>query len=208
MYIPKHTAMPDQDRQLAFMRANSFAVVVSHVDGALFATHVPVRSQLGEDGRVLLSFHLAKANPQSEALLTAPETLVIFNGPHAYISPSNYEKADVPTWNYVAVHATGTVAPVDDHAGKLALLADLIGHYEAAFQAEWDGMSERFRDGMLAGIRGFVVTVTQLEGKAKLSQNRSVADQTQVAEWLANHAHETQQAVGAMMKARLENLDS
>jgi transcriptional regulator len=209
MYIPKHTAMLEIDKQLAFMRVNSFATLVSMVNGELFATHVPVRSTHDEQsGAVSLAFHLAKANPHAQALANDAALLVIFNGPHAYISPSNYEQRDVPTWNYVAVHAYGQAQVIDDAAGKLALLADVIGHYEAAFQAEWDAMPETYRSGMLAGIRAFRVAVTRIEGKEKLSQNRSPVDQERVAEWLGDHAHETPRAVGELMKKKLAARDA
>jgi transcriptional regulator len=205
MYIPKHFDMPDRDEQVAFMRANSFAALVSHVDGGIFATHAPVRTHL-EDGRVWLGFHLAMANAQVAALQQDGAALIIFQGPHAYISPSNYEKREnVPTWNYVAVHAYGMARVIDDLAAKHAMMADLIGHYEAAFQLQWDEQSDKYRDGMLAGIVAFEVDVTRLEGKAKLSQNRSPEDQARVADWLQGHAHGAPRAVGQLMKKRLSS---
>jgi transcriptional regulator len=204
MYTPKYFSMPERDRQLAFMRANSFATIVTTQDGGLMASHVPVRANADEDGALTLRFHLAKPNPQVAQLRAGGEVLLIFHGPHAYISPSNYEKEEsVPTWNYLAVHAYGIPAVVEDKAAKLAMLADLIGHYEAAFQMHWDALSDKYRDGMLEGIVGFDIAVTRVEGKAKLSQNRSETDQRNVAEWLSAHAHETPRAVGDLMKRRL-----
>ncbi len=205
MYIPKHFDMPERDRQIAFMRTNSFATLVSMVDGAPFASHVPVRAGMDAD-RIWLSFHLAKANPQANALRAAPELLAIFHGPHAYISPSNYAAQEsVPTWNYVAVHVRGVAREIADRTAKLAMMADLIGHYEAAFQLQWDSMSDKYRDGMLAGIVAFEVDVTAIEGKAKLSQNRPVDDQARVADWLEAHAHAGPRAVGQLMKKNLES---
>lgn len=203
MYIPKHFDMPDRDQQVAFMRANSFATLVSHVAGEMFATHVPVRTHL-EDGRIWLTFHLAKANAQAAALQQDGAVLAIFQGPHAYISPSNYEKIEnVPTWNYVAVHAYGAARAIENPAAKHAMMNDLIGHYEAAFQLQWDDLSDKYRDGMLAGIVAFQIDVTRLEGKAKLSQNRTPEDQARVAEWLQGHAHGAPRAVGALMQKKL-----
>jgi transcriptional regulator len=205
MYIPKYFEMSERDRQLAFMRANSFATVVTHGEAGMIASHVPVRSvPVPDDSAVLLRFHLAKPNPQVAQLRAGHEALVIFNGPHAYISPSNYAKEEnVPTWNYLAVHAYGSVSEVIENEAKLALLADLIGHYEAAFQLQWDSLSDKYREGMLAGIVGFELKVTRIEGKAKLSQNRSEADQRSVSEWLLGHAHETPRAVGELMRRNL-----
>ena len=164
MYIPKYFSMPDLDEQLAFMKANSFATMVSTIDGIMHATHLPVHAQRGED-RVRLTCHLAKPNPQAAALAREPQVLLIFNGPHGYVSPSNYDKVEsVPTWNYIAVHVYGSVRVVEDKAAKLAQMAELIGTYEAAFQLQWDSLSDKYRDGMLAGITALEIDVERIGG--------------------------------------------
>ncbi len=205
MYIPKQFDMPDRDAQLRFMRAHGFCGVVSHVAGVISASHVPVRALADEaTGAVRLAFHLAKANPQSAALLDSPDVLVIFNGPHAYISPTNYDKIErVPTWNYVAVHVTGRAVLVDDPAAKLAMLDDLLGTYEGAMRAEWAAMSPKYREGMLAGIVAFEVEVFKLEGKTKVSQNQAPADQARVADWLEAQAHPDPKAIAGMIRRNL-----
>ncbi|MCB0106850.1 MAG: FMN-binding negative transcriptional regulator [Caldilineaceae bacterium] len=200
MYIPNADRMEEHAALLRFMRAHNFATLVSHVDGALFATHVPVTIAERSDAMVIRG-HLAKANPQGRELATQQEVLVIFQGPHAYISPQNYAKREsVPTWNYIAVHAYGAAQLVTDEAGKLASLAALIAATEPAHQQQWDGQTEQFRRGLLNGIVAFEIRVARLEGKAKLSQNRPVDDQVRVAAALVDHPDSAAQAVGHAMQ--------
>src|SRR5262245_19440745 len=107
MYVPAHNQVTDRATTLAFMRAHSFAAVVSSGDSGLGATHVPVLIE--EDGdHVRILAHMAKANQQWKDCTPDHELLLIFAGPDAYVSPRHYERAEsVPTWNYAAVHAYG-----------------------------------------------------------------------------------------------------
>ena len=206
MYIPNAYREDDQAALVAFMRANSFATLVSFHNGASVATHLPLVVEVA-DGGVTLTGHVAKANPQWQAF-GAGEALAIFQGPHAYISPGNYAAHEsVPTWNYIAVHAYGVPVPLsaaDDQAALEAMMATMIGAYEPAYHAQWEGLSARYRDGMLRGIVGFTIAVSRLEGKAKLSQNRSADDQQRVAHTLLASHDPAAQATGAAMQARLE----
>jgi len=182
MYSPKFNQVHDRGTLLEAMRAYSFATLFGPVScgpasaeqsGArASATHLPlVVKDEGEHG--LLQGHFAKANPHWQAL-AGRETLVVFAGPHSYVSPTLYvEELSVPTWNYIAVHAYGTLSFVDDDPGKEALLADLIATHEPAYLEHWRGLPEGFRRTMLAGIMGFRIPITRIEGKFKLSQNRS-----------------------------------
>src|SRR5262245_47017265 len=150
MYIPNHFREEDRGRLVAFMRANSFAILVTMLDGAPFATHLPLVVDAGDD-HIVLKGHVAKAKTQwrffrpfsdEEEAGTASEALVIFHGPHAYVSPTNYENTQsVPTWNYIAVHAYGTPRIVET---KEAMLAELIAQYEPAHQQQWDGQTEKY----------------------------------------------------------------
>jgi transcriptional regulator len=133
-----------------------------------------------EGGHGLLEGHFAHANPHWK-LLAGQETLVVFSGPHTYVSPTLYaEPLSVPTWNYIAVHAYGTLSLVEDEPGKDALLAGLIDAHEPAFAEKWRRMPEGFRRTMLAGIVGFRIPIARIEGKFKLSQNRPQADRRNV----------------------------
>lgn len=200
MYVPATNRFEDRAAQIAFMREHPFATLVSVVDGVPFATQLPVTvRQLRE--RVSVRGHLARANPQAGALDGQP-ALVVFSGPHAYVSPAHYDAVqNVPTWNYVAVHAQGTACTmtVDDIAGHEALLAELIAAVDPGYQAHWDGLPERYRAGMLRGIVGFEVPVTRLEGKAKLSQNKTAAERTRIANALAASDDEAARETGRLM---------
>ncbi len=181
MYIPNTYRYDDHTELIEFMQAHSFATLVSILDGVPIASHVPL--VVHADGeQVRLSGHVAKANPHWQAF-TQGETLAIFSGPHAFISPSLYDKREsVPTWNYIAVHAYGIpqiVTLVE------RMLDDMIAHYDPMYQAQWNELSAKYRDGMMNGIVAFEMPVTRLEGKAKLSQNRSHADQQRVANALS-----------------------
>lgn len=201
MYIPNANRVDEQAELLAFMQAHSFATLVSLVQGELFATHLPLVI-VEQEAQILVRGHLAKANPHWQELATQREVLVIFQGPHAYISPSHYEKWEsVPTWNYIAVHAYGSARLIQDEAGLLAALGELIAANEATYQQQWDSLPDKFRHGMLNGIVAFEIAVTRLEGKFKLSQNRPAGDQVRVASALADHPDLTIAAVGHYMQA-------
>ena len=205
MYSPKFNQVHDRAVLLEAMRAYSFATLFGPASGELagagaMATHLPlIVKDAGEHG--ILEGHFAKANPHWQAL-AGRETLVVFAGPHSYVSPTLYtEPLSVPTWNYIAVHARGTLALVEDDADKEALLADLITAHEPSYLHHWRGMPEGFRRTMLAGIVGFRIPIARIEGKFKLSQNRPEIDRRNVH---AAHSAGTpdQQSLAAWM-ARL-----
>src|ERR1700733_5703276 len=122
MYIPSFNKFEDRQQVIAFMQRYSFATIVSVKDNIPVATHLPFLVKV-EDDKVILRAHFAKANPQAKDSI-GQQVLVIFAEPHAYISPKNYEKAEnVPTWNYLAVHAYGQCTLLDGDENKAALLA-------------------------------------------------------------------------------------
>ena len=184
MYSPKFNQVHDRLILLEAMRTYSFATLFGPASGeprgaGTMATHLPlIVKDEGEHG--ILQGHFAKANPHWQAL-AGRETLVVFAGPHSYVSPSLYtESLSVPTWNYIAVHAHGTLALVEDDAAKEALLADLIAAHEPSYLDHWHGLPEGFRRTMLAGIMGFRIPIARIEGKIKLSQNRSLEERRNV----------------------------
>ena len=177
MYIPKHFELTDTTTMHDLMRQFSFATIVNVLEGLPFATHMPVvvRPELGEFGT--LRTHIARANPQWNSFSSKSEILVIFQGDHTYISPKWYEThPSVPTWNYVTVHAYGRPKIVEEPELVRELLDELIGSYEGSEGWNSSSLSERYMDGMMRGIVAFEIEITRLEGKMKLSQNRSEPD--------------------------------
>jgi transcriptional regulator len=177
VYTPAHFEVDDRLQIVAFMRRYNFAALVSVHDGKTTATHAPLVVR-DEGKHVHLIGHVAKANNHWKSLAIGTEVLVIFTGPHGYVSPSLYEsKLSVPTWNYTAVHAYGTSAIV--HA-EPALRA-LIETAEPAYRKQFDELPPDFRAKMIDGVVAFEIRVDRLEGKFKLSQNRPMGDRLRVA---------------------------
>jgi transcriptional regulator len=206
MYIPAHHKMDDQDEILSFMRTYNFVIVVSVQNGLPVATHIPVTITTQADS-IILRAHFAKANSQWQALADG-ETLIIFSGPHAYISTSHYDKFEsVPTWNYIAVHAYGHAKLVhytDDPQAMTHLIEEVIQATEPAYMAQWHGLSDKYRDGMMNGTVGFEMVVTRLDAKAKLSQNKHPHEQEKIIHTLLAHEDDSAVAVGEAMQNRLE----
>jgi transcriptional regulator len=172
MYVPKHFAHDERGHLLAVMREHSFATVVSIVDDEPFATHVPLRVD-DVDGTLRIEGHVAAVNAQARAFDAGTRALVVYRGPHTYISPTLYRSAGrVPTWNYIAVHASGTTRAVHDPDAKREILLRLIDTYEPTFRATFARFEDRQRDALIGAITGFEIVVDRIEGKFKLGQNR------------------------------------
>jgi transcriptional regulator len=203
MYIPKHFAITDAVWCHALMRAQSFAAMITADDaGVPFATHLPILVDPARGPLGTLRGHVARANPHWRYLAAGRPTLVVFAGAHAYVSPSWYAKQpSVPTWNYVAVHATGTGVLVEDPAAVTTLLADLVRTYEGGGPTAWsvEGLPEDYLAGMQRGIVAFEIPIGRLEGKAKLSQNRDAVDRARTREALAGTDDPLARAVAAFM---------
>jgi transcriptional regulator len=180
LYIPEHFRVGDHASAIAFMQANPFAILISAGAEGPFATHVPVVVR-ETAGQLVVRGHVAKANPHWRYLEQQSHCLTIFHGPHAYVSPSNYEtRENVPTWNYGAVHVYGNARVFSAPGQLLEVLHELIGTFEAAYAEQWAGFSEAYRARMLSHIIGFEITVSKMEAKFKLSQNRTTKEQANV----------------------------
>ena len=182
MYIPKAFREDDISTLHTFMEIYSFATLVTQHEGLLFATHLPflLDAERGPNGTLLA--HMARANPQWHDFKSAQEVLVIFQGPHAYVSPSWYEvELSVPTWNYAVVHAYGLPRLIEDQEKLYNLLNILIQAHEAQFDKPWPfQLSDDYLQKMMRGIVGFEIEITRLEGKFKLSQNRTETERENV----------------------------
>ena len=184
------------------MRANPFAILVSTAGQSPFATHVPVViREYGE--RLVIRGHVAKANPHWKFLQDHSTCLIIFHGPHAYVSPSNYETREaVPTWNYAAVHVYGSAQMFAEPEQSLGILRDLISTFETAYEQQWDSLSETYQQRMLSHIVGFEVSVTRIEAKFKLSQNRTRKEQQQIIDSLAASSDQAVSGAARLMGER------
>lgn len=173
LYVPPHFRNDDRDELVSMMRANAFATLVSSGPAGLHVSHIPF--VIDADGaRLVLLGHVARGNEQWRALEAAADIVAIFQGPHAYVSPSWYQQQpSVPTWNYAVVHAHGKATLLDE-AGLHDLLLRLSANYESGREKPWRmaDLPADYVEKMLQGIVGFSIEVTKLEGKYKLSQNR------------------------------------
>ncbi len=211
MYIPKAFREDNIDTLHAFMREYSFATLVTQHNGELLASHLPflLDAERGRDKSGILSggqvsygtliAHMARANPQWRTFNSTQEALIIFQGPHTYISPSWYEDdvaQSVPTWNYAVVHAYGKPHLIEDTTAVYSILQALVQNHEAHFEKPWTPQPlDDYMQNKMRAIVGFEIPITRLEGKFKLSQNRSVNDQARVVAALEGNAEDRDKSV-------------
>jgi len=192
----------DPDALRRVIETYPFAILVSQRDGEPSASHLPFMWSPGGEHGVLLG-HMARANPQWKTWDSTTRVLVIFNGPHSYISPAWYEQqVTVPTWNYVTVHAYGSPVLVHD-AGRLrGLVTDLTRRYETG--GGWAvERAEPIMETELKAIVGFQIAIDRIEGKFKLNQNRSEADQRGVVRALEQSSDRDQREIAELMRQNL-----
>ena len=176
MYSPPYNQVEDRAERVAFMRSNSFCLLVTGAGGELAASHLPcLVEERGE--KLALVMHMARANPQWQSFFD-DEALVVFSGPHAYVSPRWYERAPaVPTWNYAAVHAYGVPRVIEEREAKHASQRRLVAELDPQWLPAFDALPRAYIDQMLNGIVNFELEVTRLETRWKLSQNRGRREQ-------------------------------
>jgi transcriptional regulator len=173
VYIPKSFAVTDKTEIFAFVEANAFGQLISNVGGKLFSTHMPFL--LSHDKTKIIG-HLALQNPQHTDL-NGQEVLVTLQGPHDYISPSWYASPGVPTWNYQAVHVYGKASVFSSVEKLRTVVEDLTEKYESIRPQPW---SPEYNAAKLNAIVGVEITISEIQCKYKLSQNRSAQDRKQV----------------------------
>jgi len=204
-YIPRHFRIDDRDTLESFVAAHAFGTLVSTGSAGVSVSHLPFLPERGEDGRLRLLGHMARANAHWQELEAAGEVLVIFEGPHAYVSPGWYaQHPSVPTWNYSVVHARGTARLLP--AEKLPPLLDRLSRaYEDGRSEPWrmQALPAEFSASMLGAIVGFEVAVERLEGKFKLSQNRRREDSDRVAAALEAQG---QEELASLMRAHADQV--
>jgi len=208
VYVPKDFLLSDRARIFEVMRRHDFALLVTAPAGGPSASHLPflLDGDAGQWGTLIA--HMARANPQwrdfEELAKEDGEALVVFQGPHAYISPSWYGAGPaVPTWNYTAVHAYGRPQIIEDPARVRAILERLVAVQESRLDPPWtlDSQTEKYLSGMMRGIVAFEIPIERLEAKAKLGQNKSAAQAAGAAAALARSDDPMARETAALMRA-------
>lgn len=171
VYIPKKYRM-NHDEAVQMMKSYPFALLITVDEDLPLATHIPLEIR-EDEGKIYATGHIAYGNIQKKTLDQNSNVLLIFQGPHAYISSSWYEKEDVPTWNYLAVHAYGTARLLTEDELKSAL-DSMLKRYESHRENGrlWDTYNPGLLENQMKGIVGFEIEITSIQGAAKMSQNR------------------------------------
>lgn len=202
MYVPKRFSAPDDGAVRAVLASTRFAVVVSARGGTPAVTHLPViyHDDAGKFGA--LRAHFSRANPHWQDLEDGAEALVICSGPHAYISPAWYGSREVPTWDYIAVHAWCRPRVIDDRDELEALLDELmrVNEDEAGAGRRYADYPADFLDGQLRGVVGVELAIARVEAAFKLSQNRCAEDRESVCA----HLRETKDPSRAALAEAIE----
>jgi transcriptional regulator len=203
VYLPKQFASTNLEHALRLVAEHPLALLVGpDAQGQGFGSHLPLVAAM-EGEALVLEGHMARANPHWGWLRQQSALLAVFGGPSAYVSPRHYDGLqNVPTWNYAALHAYGSIELIDGHADKDALLKRLIGRFEPDYAEQWRGLPEDYQHKLLGAIVGFRIRVTRWELKLKMSQNRAATERERIRDALAASASADDRRVAEWM-ARL-----
>ncbi|MGI1671027.1 MAG: FMN-binding negative transcriptional regulator [Neptuniibacter sp.] len=183
MYVPKHFEIQEESELFSYIRINGFGQLISSVEGRLFSTPLPF--VLSDDNQTLIT-HVARQNPQADDL-DGQEVLISLMGPHAYISPTWYEiSGGVPTWNYQSVQVYGTATVVNDRDRNKDIVELMSTQFEGDLSEPWD---MQYPTQMLDAILGIEISISEIQGKYKLSQNRPAKDQQNVIRRLSKQGN-------------------
>jgi transcriptional regulator len=200
MYIPKINKVEDQSEIIQFISTYNFSTVVSHENEMPIATHIPIENEV-KNGELYLKGHLAKANPQWQTFRGDQNILLIFMEAHSYISSSWYEKVDVPTWNYMAIHAYGKPRLFNE-AELLEFVTFQLNKYESSSQnpVKMEHLQPDTLNRNLRGIVGFELKVEKIEARYKLSQNKPAQTFDNVIQQLEKRLDENSHKIAEAMK--------
>jgi transcriptional regulator len=201
MYTPKLYREEDRAKIIEFLRQNEFAILVTYDGGKPTASHLLM--EVFEEGeRILVNGHMSKANPQWKLFDANGEVLVIFQGPHTYISPTWYNHVNVPTWNYQAVHIYGKPRIVENYDEAYQILKRLTDRHETASHYKLETLPQDFVEKEIKGIVAFQIEVTRIEANYKLSQNRNDEDYHNIVEKLEEREDEMSHGVAEAMRVQ------
>ncbi len=201
MYIPEYFKETNPERISALIKDNPFGTLITVPNSsAPFVSHLPFFYEHSADSNGKLLGHMARTNPQWQHFLSGSEVLAIFQGPHAYISPSWYSSPGVPTWNYAVVHLRGKARLIEDKSKLETLLEQLTQFHESHMPNPWKPkLTDERSLKLLDMIVGFEIEITDIQGKFKLSQNRSREDQQRVIEELNQSNNQNKSAIAKLM---------
>jgi transcriptional regulator len=172
MYIPDLYKNENQEAITAFLKENSFGILINQTNGKLWATHIPLELGINAEGKTILEGHISKENPQWQGFAENDQILAVFSGPHSYISPSWYDHENVPTWNYIAVHVYGKIKIIEGDA-VIESLKRLVDKYEQNSEnpVRIEDLSEKTMM-QSRGIVAFEIEIEEIQAQQKMSQNR------------------------------------
>ena len=203
MYIPKFNLTTDQHEMVAFMKKFSFATIITAKNGIPLATHLPFSITTREE-QIILTSHFAKANNHWQDIENN-SVLVIFSEPHAYISTKNYAlDLNVPTWNYISIHAYGEGKLITDPENTFKVLEMMIDEYEESYRKKWDQFPMDYKLKMSKGIVAFEIGINDLQGKKKLSQNRTDIEKLNIIESLTDSEDSSARLIASYMMKESE----
>ena len=200
MYIPEHFKETNPERISALIDCHPFGMLVTTPEGVPFVSHLPFLFErpAGSQGKLL--GHMARANPQWQHFVEGSKVLVVFQGPHAYVSPSWYLSPGVPTWNYAVVHLRGIPRLLEGESELEALVEQITHVHESNLPNPWKpNLTGERRSKLLNMIVGFEIEITHIQGKFKLSQNRPPEDQRSIVDKLSQSSNQTEAAVAKLM---------
>jgi len=200
LHIPKLYREEDRGKIVEYLQSNSFPALISHDGEKLVATHIPVEIIENQDGSLTVLGHMSRANPQWKSF-GEQEVLLIFQGPHTYISPRWYNHVNVPTWNYVNIHVYGRVHMLEGQELK-SLLSALVTKHENGTGYNLEDLPADFVEKEMRGVVGFSLDVTRLDAASKLSQNRDDESYSSIISHLKERDDDSSAEIAREMESR------
>jgi transcriptional regulator len=206
MYSPEHFKETNPERISALIKGNPLGMLITAPEGEPFVSHLPFTFESSAGSPVKLLGHMARANPQWQHFVEGSKVLVVFQGPHAYVSPSWYSSPGVPTWNYAVVHLRGIPRLIEGESELEALVEQITHVHESHMPNPWrPNLTGERRSKLLNMIVGFEIELTDIQGKFKLSQNRPPEDQRSVVDKLSQSSNQTEATVARLMSEDRES---
>lgn len=193
--------MKSSDEAIDFIQHHPFGILITASNDIPLGTHLPITLEMAEND-IYLHGHWAKANDQWKNA-NGKMALIIFPGEHAYVSPTLYQKKEeVPTWNYLAVHAYGKLEIITNEAEILEKMSHMIKQLDTTYFQQWKELSLEYKNKMVQHTVGFKLRVTELQGKKKISQNKSDVDQQSIY----THFSQSEKTDDKILATKMKNI--